>query len=84
MGPASRMRRKKNPGVITVVLGVMTVIMFALATVHFAAVNEDAFREFVEDWVPDPSSRTSSQSRVIGLATGNIDVRFRPTVSTVR
>ena len=84
MGAASRTRRERNLNVVAVVLGVMTVVMFALATVHFAAVGEYAFREFLEDWVPDSSSRSGSRSRVLGLTTGNINVRYRFLVSTVR
>ena len=61
----------------------MTVVMFVLATVHFAAVNEYTFHEFIKDWVPDSSSRSGSQSRVLSVAMGNINVCSRLIVSTV-
>ena len=78
------MRRKRNSTVITVVMGVLTVFMFALATVHFAAVSGYTFREFAGNWAPDSTSRGGSQLRILGMAAGSINVCSRVLVSKVR
>ena len=61
----------------------MTVVMFALATVHFAVLNEFMLHDFIEDWVPDSSSRSGSLSRVLSVAMANLNVCSQLMVSTV-
>ena len=61
----------------------MTVAMFTLATVHLVDVNKYAFREFIEDWVPDSESisRSGDPLQVVGFVTGIINVRSQLMVS---
>ena len=44
-----RCRTKRQRSLATLILGVMTVVMFGLTTAHFTGVNEYTFRIFLTD-----------------------------------
>lgn len=67
-----RTRREKNH--VTVVLGVTTVFMFAVATVHFAAVNEFTFREFTTNWTPESQARVGDPTQVQSITAEVVNV----------
>lgn len=63
-------------------LGAMTVLMFAIATLHFASVNETTFREFFADQMPS-CSRAGVSSQFQSFVTEFINVCCHFVVSAV-
>ncbi|EKM54332.1 uncharacterized protein PHACADRAFT_185274 [Phanerochaete carnosa HHB-10118-sp] len=73
-------RRERNRVALT--LGAMTVLMFVLATTHFAAVNEYTFRAFVDGWQPasrigDPPQIQSIIAEIVNCSLGDSLVIWR-------
>ena len=58
-------------------LGIMTVLMFTVATVHFVSIDETTFNEFLADQVPSYSSAGTS-SQVRSVVTEVINVCYHP------
>ena len=63
----------------------MTVLMFAVATLHFAAMNEITFDEFIVDQEPSElTSRTGVSPQIQSVATEVINVCAHLMLSIVR
>lgn len=54
----------------------MTVLMFALVTAHFVAVNRYTFREFIDDRTPENWARVGDSTQVQSITTEVINVRL--------